>query len=52
MDIAKIYAKEVAKQALKDAADNVVCENNGIEISSPKWEVDKDSILNTEIITP
>lgn len=43
----KEYAKQVAEQALKDAAENVTLEPNGMLL-----QVDKQSILETEIKLP
>lgn len=47
----KEYAKEVARQVLKDAAENATCDNHSFSYGHD-YRVDKDSILNTEIITP
>lgn len=50
----KVYAKEVADQALKDAAENAELEEipSRYPYGISDWKVDKQSITNTPIITP
>lgn len=49
--IIKQYAYKVAKQALKDASENADLIDCGVA-HHVSFIIDRDSILNTEIITP
>lgn len=54
-DVMKQYSTQVARQALGDAASNAEVEDNGNFKHGgylTNWEVNKQSILDTEIKTP
>lgn len=51
IQIIKDYGRQCAMRALKDAAENADTINKGNSFGD-SWCVDKDSILDTEIITP
>lgn len=58
ISLVKKYAKQVAEQALNDAADNAdiyVCQNDDGQEPFHHLDnirIDRDSILNTKILTP
>lgn len=51
LQVMKIYAKQVAEQALKDASENASMIDKGTPYFD-NYSIDKESILNTEIKTP